>query len=66
MRKEFQETRFAALLPAIRDSFALRRLSPEMVRIFPRRFLLHSDIGGIPPLVFCRAGPIVDNLGVHL
>jgi hypothetical protein len=53
-------------LPTIRDSFALWRLSPEMVRIFLRGCPLHSDVGGMPPLVFCRAGLIVDKLGVQL
>jgi hypothetical protein len=36
------------------------------VRILLHGCPLHSYVAGIPRLVFCRAGLIVDNLGVKL
>ena len=53
-------------LPVSRDSFALRCLSPAMVRIFLHGCSLHSYVGGMPLALCRRAGLIVDNLGVHL
>jgi hypothetical protein len=46
--------------------FAPWRLWPGMVRVFLLGCPLHSGIAGMPRLVFCRAGLIVDKLGVQL
>ncbi len=53
-------------MPTIRELPARRRLSPAMVRIFLLGRPRHRYVAGMPPLVFCRADLIVDNLGVHL
>ena len=59
-------TEFISCLPTIRDSFALRRHFASDGTHFRHGCPLHSYVADVPPLVFYRAGLIVDNLGVHL